>query len=74
MQSIDKDRWYTAPEIVDLKAVPILDTIFKVKRFIKAGILKGNTLGTGNGSRYFVKGESLITFLAKWEAGDTNWK
>lgn len=67
---INQEKWYTPNEIVAMNIAPVIGSLFKVKRFIKAGILKGNAVGEGNGVRYFVKGETLITFLAKWEAGD----
>lgn len=67
---IEPNKWYSAPEIVAMNVAPILDSVFKVKRYFKAGLLKYSAVGEGNGVRYFVKGESLITFLAKWEAGD----
>lgn len=41
-----------------------------VKIFIAKKMLKANSLGEGNGKRYFIKGEYLIKFLARWEAGD----
>ena len=66
---INPNKWYTTPEIVELNVAPVLGSIFKVKRYIKAGLLKGNTVGDGNGARYFVKGETLIQFLANWEDG-----
>jgi len=43
---------------------------YYIKLFIDRKILKGNSVGKGNGKRYFIKGEWLVTFLAKWEAGD----
>ena len=45
---------------------------YYIKAFIARQILKANSIGRGNGKRYFIKGEWLITFLAKWEAGDFN--
>ena len=67
---VEQDKWYTIREIVALRVAPILMSDFKVKRYIASGILKGNTIGLKEGKRYFVKGEEIIKFLAKWEAGD----
>lgn len=67
---IDKEKWYNTPEVVALNLNPLLSSVFRVKRCIDRGILKGNRIGKGNGLRYFVKGEELIMFLAKWESGD----
>lgn len=67
---IDPRRWYTTREIVRLQLLPILNSEFKTKRAIKVGLLKGNTIGKDQGKRYFVRGEDIIKFLAKWEAGD----
>lgn len=43
---------------------------YYVKGFIERKLLKANSIGKGHGKRYFIKGEWLVTFLAKWEAGD----
>lgn len=69
---IEPNAWYTIREIVSMRVAPILMSDFKVKRYIALGILKGNTIGKKEGKRYFVKGEEIIKFLAKWEAGDFN--
>lgn len=43
---------------------------YYIKSFIDKKMLKGNSIGKGNGKRYFIRGDWMITFLAKWEAGD----
>lgn len=67
---IEPKAWYTIREIVKMGISPILTSEFKVKKYIAIGILKGNTIGKEQGKRYFVKGENIIKFLAKWESGD----
>jgi len=70
MNLIDNDKWYSVQDIVEQGLIPILDTAYLVKRWIESGRLRGNVVGEGRGRRYFVKGEMIIEFLAKWEAGD----
>lgn len=48
----------------------MLETDYMIKKWIERGLLRGNTIGQGNGRRYFIKGSEIIKFLAKWEAGD----
>ncbi len=68
---IENNKWYSVTEIRAFGEFP-LDTDYKIKKFIDAGLLNGNSIGKGNGKRYFVKGENVIKFLAKFEAGDFN--
>ena len=67
---IDSKKWYSVQEIDKQGLIPMLDTTYKVKTWIHRGLLEGNTVGKGNGKRYFIKGSSIIKFLAKWEAKD----
>jgi len=66
---INSNDWYSVQDISKLKIMPVLDTDHKIKRFIDMGLLKGNSIGQGNGKRYFVKGNAIIQFVAKWEDG-----
>lgn len=66
---IEKDKWYSVSEISQGKLIPFLDTDYKIKKYIEMDMLKGNTIGKGNGKRYFIKGSALIQFIAKWEDG-----
>lgn len=67
---IDPNKWYSVSEISQERLIPALETDYKIKRWIDRGYLKGNTIGKGQGKRYFIKGEKIIQFVAKWEAGD----
>lgn len=67
---IDQSKWYSVQEIRIENLIPMLDTDYKIKKWMERGIMKGNTIGKGNGKRYFIKGSEIIKFLAKWEAGD----
>lgn len=67
---IEPGKWYSVQEISQCKLIPMLETDYKIKKWIERGLLKGNTIGQGNGRRYFIKGSEIIKFIAKWEAGD----
>lgn len=43
---------------------------YYIRVFIERKMLKANSIGKGNGKRYFIRGEWLMTFLSKWESGD----
>lgn len=66
MIKIEKNKFYSLSDA----SVYLKKSEHYVKGFIARRMLKTNSLGEGNGKRYFIKGEWLITFLAKWEAGD----
>ena len=63
---IDKNKFYS---LLDASKYLKMSEYY-LKAFIEKKMLKANSLGKGNGKRYFIKGDWLITFLAKWEAGD----
>lgn len=68
---IDSTKWYSVSEISKACYAPVIDTDRKVKLLVDKGILKGTTnMVKGTGKRYYIKGDKLIEFLAKWEAGD----
>lgn len=67
---INNKKWYSIQEISKRKLIPFLDTDYKIKKYIDRGMLKGNTIGRGCGKRYFIKGNELIKFIARWESGD----
>ena len=65
---IEKNNIYSITEAAEYLNM----SEYYIKSFISRKMLKGNSVGKGNGKRYFIKGEWLVTFLAKWEAGDFN--
>lgn len=72
-KKIDPKHFYTLAEIqrdgLLQDVIPTSDRR-QIRTFIRRGMLKANTYGQGLGARYFIKGEWLITFIAKWEDGD----
>lgn len=70
MNKIDPNKYYWLYEIHRLKLVPQIKSFATLKKWAERGVLRATIYGTAKGKRYVVKGQSLITFLAKWEAGD----
>lgn len=73
VKTIEPKRFYTLAEIQRdglLNDVIPTSERRQIRAFIQRGMIKANTYGDGRGARYFIKGEWLITFIAKWEDGD----
>lgn len=73
MKTIDSKKFYSLLEIHDegfLKGVTPSDDYRMLRVYVKNKMLKAVVYGEGRQKRYFVKGENLIEFIAKWEAGD----
>ena len=67
---INPDKWYSAFEISAKKLLPMEMSMFILKKHAEAGRLKATIYNTEAGKRYLIKGENLIKFIAKYEAGD----
>lgn len=70
---IERNRFYSLAEVADLEllagVVPMHD-MRGVRNLIKTKRLKVIEMGKGLSKRYYIKGERLIEFIAKVEAGD----
>ncbi len=69
-KQIDPKKWYWLYEIHREGLVPFIKSFATLKKWAERGYLKATIYGTDRGRRYTVKGENLIKFLAKFEAGD----
>lgn len=67
---IEKDRWYSLSNAIELGLFPMFKSSYVAKEFIKLGKLKAIKTGEYRGTRYKLKGEWIIDFIAKWESGD----
>ena len=71
--TIDPKKWYSLLEIHEteyLKGVVPSDDYRMLRVYVERKMLKATIFGEGRAKRYHVKGENLIEFAAKWEAGD----
>jgi hypothetical protein len=67
---IDPNKWYSLAEIQSNGFLPFIKSYYLMRKWVESKKLKAATYGTNHTMRYFVKGSDLITFIAKWEAGD----
>lgn len=77
----DPNRWYSPQEILDKNFFPWIDNsnlkasdtmIRWIKKDLEQGeksILKATVIGKGAATRYSIKGERIIDFIAKFEEG-----
>ena len=74
---IDPEKWYSLNYIVKNSLFPWALTYSSLHKTInrddkKYKILKTMAGGRGNGRRYFIKGDKIISFNQKMEAGEIN--
>ena len=68
--TINPEGWYSVAEIHDNNFLPMLSSKYLIKKWILIGKLKGIHTSKGLSHRFSVKGVNIITFKAKFEAGD----
>jgi len=67
---IESEKWYSLKEVHKKKILPMLKSEYLIRTWVKAKKIKSVMVGKGRGLRYSIKGNWLIQFIAKWEAGD----
>jgi hypothetical protein len=67
---IESEKWYSIKEVVDKNLLPMLGSKYLTIKWIECKRLKAVRTGQGKGTRYSIKGNWLIAFIAKWESGD----
>lgn len=70
MNSIDPNKYYNLSEFLEF--VPWVKTLRALARWVDADMITENRLraikkGSGTGTRYFIKGENIIQYLANIE-------
>ena len=74
MTNIDKDKVYTLHEIAKNNWLYWLKSFSTISRWVEKDlkywkILNPVKMGSGTGTRYFIKGENIIKFIAMFEDG-----
>ena len=72
---IDPTKYYNLSEILEGNFFAWIHSLPTLVKWIERdreedNILKANYSGEATGKRYFIKGENIIQFLAKWEDGN----
>ncbi len=77
MIDIDREKFYTANEILANDFFPWVKSIRSVINWIEKdmkgeNILKTTKYGEDTGTRYLIKGENLINYIVQFEDGSLN--
>lgn len=73
MANIEPKRFYSLAEVVEhgfLEGVVPKTDVRGIRQLLETKKLRHLAIGKGVARRYFIKGENIITFIAKMEAGD----
>lgn len=79
MNQIDPEKYYTANEIFTNAFCAWCKSMVTLVKWIERDMNSQNVLGTqkngeGTGTRYLIKGENLIKFIAQFEDGSLTFE
>ena len=74
---IKPSEWYTLSDLVALGVFPWVRSFSSVRKIVGLdmkgkNLLKPNITGTGVGKKYHFKGQNIINFINKMEAGNVH--
>lgn len=73
-KSVEPKAWYTLQDIVKHEMFPWAASFWSIRNIVakdrkKDNLLKATITGKGRGTKYHFKGENIISFIRKFEAG-----
>jgi len=76
---INPSEWYTMQDLVKRRMFPWSKSYSSIKNFVISdrktkNILKATITGSGNGTKYHIKGENIINFVRAFESGEVRFK
>lgn len=79
MNTIDPEKYYNTSDILRNSYFPWVKSMPSIIKWIERDLKSNNILGsirvgTGTGTRYLIKGENLIKFIAQFEDGSLSFE
>mgnify|MGYP001325757361 CR=1 FL=1 len=70
MEEIDKNAIYTLSTVHKKGFIPMIKDFKTLREYINRGHLRASIYGAKKQKRYFVSGEAILEFLAKFRKGN----